>query len=144
MMARARSPARAAASETFCSSFLATRAWPISIAAAPIASNATIKTATITAVAPRELLSGSRKRFIHVLLMTHHRLCLDCEWVRNPGNNSRNPANEKGIRIGRCHSQSVGIAQPRAYDSEGDGRGIDTGIGQITIGDRDDLSRREL
>src|SRR5262245_25889774 len=136
MMARARSPARAAASDTFCSSFLATRAWPISIAAAPIASNATIKTAAITAVTPRELLSGFPKRFIHVLLMTHHRLCLDCEWVRNPGDNSGNPSNEKVIRIGRCHGQSVGIAQPRAYYSEGDARGVDTSIGQIIIGDR--------
>src|SRR5574338_1487458 len=105
MMARARSPARAAASDTFCSSFLATRAWPISIAAAPAASNATINTAAITAVTPRELLSGSAKRLIHVLFMTHHRLCLDCEWVGTPGDDSGNPRNEEIIWISRGHGQ---------------------------------------
>src|SRR5262250_1528331 len=108
MMARARSPARAAASETFCSSFLATRAWPMSIAAAPMASNTTMKTAVTAATAPRELFSESVTYFMTFLFMAHHRLCVNDERIRN-SRHRWDIGNEEGVPIGRTHGQGIRI-----------------------------------
>src|SRR4029079_13554961 len=78
------------------------------MAAAPHASNTTMKTAVITATTPRELLIGNVTCFITWLFMTHHRLRVNDKRVWY-AHNSRNPRNQKKILILRTHGQSSGI-----------------------------------
>src|SRR5215467_12724071 len=143
MIASARSPARAAASETFCNSFLATSAWPISMAAAPIASNTTIKMAVITATAPRELFSGNVTYFMTFLLMTHHRLCVNNQRIRNT-RHRWDIGNHKVIGILRMHGQGSRTRPTGSDCREGHVREIDSRTCKVVVGYCYYLSCRQL
>src|SRR5215471_21816461 len=99
----------------------------MSMAAAPMASNTTIKTAVTAAIAPRELVSGSVTEFMTVSFMAHHRLCVNDERIRN-SRHRWDIGNEEVVPIGRMDGQGIGIRQTGPGCREGHAGGIDSRI----------------
>src|SRR5690349_6297503 len=125
MIPRARVPANAPASDTFCSSFFATSACPISMAAAPMASNTVRNRATTIAVTPFESFNGLT--ICLILFMSHHHLGLYVKWIRNP-HHHREIGKEEIVEIGGLHRQVVRADRPLARHGKSHIRGIDPGV----------------